>query len=203
MPDCVSLVRYRTCPGIVSSVHSGTGLTECRTVRHFYIQYICTCSMRMYTDMQHEHKHAAWTQPWTTDMGMQLGHWYAEWTWSCSIYIDMQHGNGNAAWTWACIMDMDIHHGQGHAAQTLTWTLTWTCNMDMQYGHAHAAWTWTRNSDLVMQHGLVNAAWIWTVDMHGCRNADKKTQSGIVNFPLVHNSLSGIDIPASRSVQYR
>jgi hypothetical protein len=79
MPDCVSLVRYGTCPGIVSSVHSGTGLTECRTDWHFY------------------------------------------------IYV--------------------------HAARTCTQT----CNMNIN-----------------MQHGLVNAAWIWTVDMHGCRNANKK-----------------------------
>ncbi len=36
----------------------------------------------MHTDMQHEHKHAAWTKPWTIAMGMQLGHGYAEWTWT-------------------------------------------------------------------------------------------------------------------------
>ncbi len=34
MPDCVSLVRYRTCSGIVSFFQSGTGLTGCRRVRH-------------------------------------------------------------------------------------------------------------------------------------------------------------------------
>jgi hypothetical protein len=37
MPDCVSLVRYWTGFGIVSFFQSGTGLTGCRTVRHFYI----------------------------------------------------------------------------------------------------------------------------------------------------------------------
>jgi hypothetical protein len=65
--------------------------------------------------------------------------------------------------------------------------------MDMRYGHGHAVWTWTRNTDLVMQHGLVNAAWtcnaglvnaawIWTVDMHGCRNADKKLSPASLVF---------------------
>jgi hypothetical protein len=33
MPDCLSLVRYRICSGIVSFFQSGTGLTGCRTVR--------------------------------------------------------------------------------------------------------------------------------------------------------------------------
>jgi hypothetical protein len=37
MPDCVSLVRYRTYSDIVSFFQSGTGLTGCRMVRHFYI----------------------------------------------------------------------------------------------------------------------------------------------------------------------
>jgi hypothetical protein len=31
-------------------------------------------------------------------------------------------------------------------------------DMDMQHGHGH----------------LDHAAWIWAMDMHGCRNADKK-----------------------------
>jgi hypothetical protein len=34
IPDCISLVRYRTGSGTVSFFHSGTGLTGCRTVRH-------------------------------------------------------------------------------------------------------------------------------------------------------------------------
>jgi hypothetical protein len=105
MPDCVSLLRYRTCPGIVSSVHSGTGLTDAGQ---------SGIPAFLYT-----------------------------------VYI----------------MDMDMQCGHGHA------TRIWSCTMD-----------------LLMQHGLVNAAWIWTVDMHGCRNADKKTQSSIVSFPLVYNS---------------
>ncbi len=72
---------------------------RCRTDRmpdspafqHFYIQYICTCSTYMHTDMQHEHKHAAWTQPWTIDM-------------------DIHHGKGHAAQTltWTCSMDIDM-----------------------------------------------------------------------------------------------
>jgi hypothetical protein len=28
--------------------------------------------------------------------------------------------------------------------------------------------------DMDTQHGFGHAAWIWTMDMHGCRNADKK-----------------------------
>jgi hypothetical protein len=36
--------------------------------------------------------------------------------------------------------------------------------------------------DLVMQHGLVNAAWIWTMDMHGCRNANKKLSPASLVF---------------------
>jgi hypothetical protein len=34
MPDCVSLVQYRTCSGIVTFFQSGTGLTGCRTLWH-------------------------------------------------------------------------------------------------------------------------------------------------------------------------
>ncbi len=34
MPDCVSLVRYWTCSGIVSFFQSNTGLTGRRMVRH-------------------------------------------------------------------------------------------------------------------------------------------------------------------------
>jgi hypothetical protein len=34
-------------------------------------------------------------------------------------------------------------------------------DMDMQHGHEHSAW-------------FGHAAWIWKMDMHGCRNADKK-----------------------------
>jgi hypothetical protein len=37
MPDCVTLVWYRTCSGIVSFFQSSTGLTGCQTIRHFYI----------------------------------------------------------------------------------------------------------------------------------------------------------------------
>jgi hypothetical protein len=34
MPDCISLVRYRIDSVTVSFIHSGTGQTGCRTVRH-------------------------------------------------------------------------------------------------------------------------------------------------------------------------
>ncbi len=60
MPDCVGLVQYRTCSGIVSFFHSGTGLTGCRTVRHLYIYtytYICICSM----DLFMQHRSRQWT----------------------------------------------------------------------------------------------------------------------------------------------
>jgi hypothetical protein len=46
IPDCVGLVRYWTCSGIVSFFHSGTGLTRCRTVRHsgiYIYAYIYIC----------------------------------------------------------------------------------------------------------------------------------------------------------------
>jgi hypothetical protein len=86
MPDCVSLVRYRTCYGIVSIFHSGTRLTGCQTKRHSDISiYMCmaiewTCSIDM--DMQHGHGHAVWT--WTMDM--QQGHWHAARIWTMDIY---------------------------------------------------------------------------------------------------------------------
>ncbi len=35
MLDCISLVWYRTGSGIISFLHSGTGLTWCRTFGHF------------------------------------------------------------------------------------------------------------------------------------------------------------------------
>jgi hypothetical protein len=40
MPDCVVLLRYRTCSDIFSCFQSGTGLTGCRTVRHSEIGWI-------------------------------------------------------------------------------------------------------------------------------------------------------------------
>ncbi len=49
-------------------------------------------------------------------------------------------------------------HSNGHTA------LTWTCNMDM---------------DMDMQHGFGHAAWIWTRDMHGCRNAGMPIKSSV------------------------
>jgi hypothetical protein len=37
-----------------------------------------------------------------------------------------------------------------------------------------------------MQCGYEHAAWIWTMDMHGCRNTEIpiKSSAGIVSFPL-------------------
>jgi hypothetical protein len=39
MPDCISLVQYWIDSGTVSFFHSGTGLTGCRTVRHFEMYF--------------------------------------------------------------------------------------------------------------------------------------------------------------------
>jgi hypothetical protein len=51
MPDCVSLVRFRTCSGIVSFFQSGTGLTGCQTVWHSGISIY----MNMDIDMGMQH----------------------------------------------------------------------------------------------------------------------------------------------------
>jgi hypothetical protein len=59
MPDCVSLVRYRACSGIVSFFQSGTGLTGCRIYMYMDIDIYMDIDM----DMQHWHGHATWT--WT------------------------------------------------------------------------------------------------------------------------------------------
>jgi hypothetical protein len=92
MPDCVGLVRYRACSGIVIFFQSGTGLFGCRTVRHSGI----------YT---HEHEHAhehALVHALTPMM--------------CGINMDrnMDVQHGHEAWTWTCTMDMDMHHGHGY-----------------------------------------------------------------------------------------
>jgi hypothetical protein len=171
MPGCVSLVRYRTCLGIVSLFHSGTGLTGYRTVRHsgIYILYVPrTWIFSLDTDMQngHGHGHAAWTRSMDTDM--QHGHGHAAWTliWTCrmDIGIDMQHERGHAAGTQTCSMDTNMQLGDGHAAGTGTCSMN--IDMDIQdgYKHGHAA----------HKNGFVHAAWTWTMDLHGCRNADKK-----------------------------
>ncbi len=56
-----------------------------------------------------------------------------------------------------CSIDMNMQHGHG-----------------MQYEHGHAAWTWTHSTDFV--------TWTWTVDMHGCQNADKKLSPASLVF---------------------
>jgi hypothetical protein len=81
MPDCVSLVQYRTCSGIIRFFHSGTRLTRCRTVCHSSILaflYICT-----------------WTLTWACSIDMDI-----------DIDMNMQygHGHGHAAWTWTYSM---------------------------------------------------------------------------------------------------
>jgi hypothetical protein len=55
MLDFVSLVRYRTIPGIVSFFHSVTRLTGCRTVQHLYAVY----TMDMDIQLGHGHGHTA------------------------------------------------------------------------------------------------------------------------------------------------
>jgi hypothetical protein len=90
MPDWVSLVRYRTCFGIVSFFQSGTGLTGCRTVRHSGISIYMSMDIDM--DMKHWHwmqQHAAWTCTCSMDMDMDM---------------DTQHGFVYAAWTWTVHM---------------------------------------------------------------------------------------------------
>ncbi len=93
MPDCLGLVWYRTCSGIVSFFYSGTGLFGCRTVGHSNI----------YTHEhahEHAHKHAL-AQAHTPMMcGMNTDR-----------NMDVQHGY--EAWTWTCTMDMEMdkHHG--------------------------------------------------------------------------------------------
>ncbi len=87
MRDCVSLVQYWTCPGIVGSVLSGTGLIGCRTVRHSGI----------YTHV-HEHALAHAHTPMMCGMNMDQN-------------MDVQRGH--EAWTWTYTMDMEMakHHG--------------------------------------------------------------------------------------------
>ncbi len=88
MPDCVSLVWYRTCSSIVSFFQSGTGLTTCQTVQHFYI-YVPW--------LWHEHAALTWTC--NMDMDLQYGHGHAAWTWTRNTASVMQHGSGQ----WTCM----------------------------------------------------------------------------------------------------
>ncbi len=84
MPDCVSLVRYRACSGIVSFFQNGTGnrtdwMPDGPAFRHFYI-YV----------HGHWHGHAALTWTCNMDMDMQYahGHGHAARLWSNSMYLD-------------------------------------------------------------------------------------------------------------------
>jgi hypothetical protein len=86
MPDCLGLVRYRTCPGIDSFFYSGTGLFECRTVRHsgIYTHAHEQAPTHAHTyDVQHEH-------------GQKRGR--SAWTWTCTMDMEMDkhHGYRNA-----------------------------------------------------------------------------------------------------------
>jgi hypothetical protein len=80
MPDCVSLVQYQTCSGIVSSFQSGTGLTGCRTVA------LSSISVYVYKDID-------------MDMDMQYGHGHAAWAWTHRTALVMQHISGQ----WTCM----------------------------------------------------------------------------------------------------
>ncbi len=71
-------------------------------------------------------------------------------------------------------------HRQGHGK--VTWTLTWTCSMEMGVHHGR-----TRTSS--MDAGMKECRW--------------NVSSGIVSFPLVYNTYSGIGIPASWPVRSR
>jgi hypothetical protein len=83
MPDCLALIRYRNCPGIVGFFYFGTGLIGCRTVQHLYIQTRTRTPPRTRThtyDVWHEHgqKHgcSAWTWTYTIDMEIDKYHEY-------------------------------------------------------------------------------------------------------------------------------
>ncbi len=80
MPDYISLVQYRTCSDIVTFFQSGTGLTGCRTVRHFYV-YV----------------HGPWTLTWACSIDMDMQHRHG-------------HGHRHAAQIWSCSMDLDNGH---------------------------------------------------------------------------------------------
>ncbi len=112
------------------------------------------------------------------DTAMDHRHVYAAWTRICGMDMGMQHGqgHGHASWTWTYIMDKDMQHG--HLHRHAAWTLTWTCSIDMDMQHGHAVWTWTRDTDT----DLVMQKWIWTLGMHGCRNADKKLSPASLVF---------------------
>jgi hypothetical protein len=97
MPDCVSLVRYRTCSGNVSFFQSGTGLFGCRTVRHSGI----------YTHKQeHAHEHALANAHKPMMCGMNMDR-------NMDVQHGHEHGHGHAPGTWTCTRDMDMHQGHG------------------------------------------------------------------------------------------
>ncbi len=64
--------------------------------------------------------------------------------------------------------------------------------------HGHATWTWicSMEMDMYTQQGFGDTAWIWTMDMHGCRNADKEFSPASLVFVslqrLVRHRHSGI-----------
>jgi hypothetical protein len=79
MPDCFGLVRYRTSPGIVSFFPSGTGLIECRTVRHSGI----------YTH-EHAHEHA---QEHAHEHAHEHALAHAHLPMMCGVNMDLQQGH--------------------------------------------------------------------------------------------------------------
>ncbi len=57
--------------------------------------------------------------------------------------------------------------------------------MDIQADmhHEYATWTWSCSKDLLIQHGS------WTMNMHGCRNDDKKLSLTLLVFRRAGHAL--------------
>jgi hypothetical protein len=81
MPDCLGLVRYWTCPGIVSffipapdcSDAGQSGIyTDEHALAHPHIPMMCGMNMDRNMDVQHGHE--AWTRTCTMDMKMDKHH---------------------------------------------------------------------------------------------------------------------------------
>jgi hypothetical protein len=92
-----------------------------------------------------------------------------------------------------CIVSL-FHSGTGLTGYQTVWHsgisiyMYMGIDVDMQHWHGHATWTWICSIDMDMQHGhwhaarIGHAAWIWTMDMHGCRNADQKVSLASLVF---------------------
>ncbi len=95
----------------ISMLQSMSGL-------HVYVSAACSSPCRTDKDMQHGHRHAAWTWTctikWThtlsTEMGMQYGHRHAAWRSTCclSMFMFMLHVHVHAACLCSCCMSMSM-----------------------------------------------------------------------------------------------